>query len=211
MQETWEIWVQSLGQEDPLKEEMATHSSILAWKSQGQRSLVRYNPWSRKSQAWFSMHASTKACNSSQITFGSSYSYRFLQFLATSVTIHLYTQGWKWLLLVLDASSCLSGFSYSDYPVFANPPGYFDRLLFFFHIYILYFLMHIYLKILISEDFAIWFFWFLFLLTLIYSAMLLTVSFCVLWFYTMNSFFLDILSWRILWIPDWNVFTPENT
>ena len=29
MQETW---VQSLGQEEPLKKEMATHSSILAWK-----------------------------------------------------------------------------------------------------------------------------------------------------------------------------------
>ena len=27
-----EIWVQSLGWEDPLEEEMATHSSILAWK-----------------------------------------------------------------------------------------------------------------------------------------------------------------------------------
>ena len=27
----WETWVQSLGQEDPLKEGMATHSSILAW------------------------------------------------------------------------------------------------------------------------------------------------------------------------------------
>ena len=27
-----EIWVQSLGQEDPLEKEMATHSSILAWK-----------------------------------------------------------------------------------------------------------------------------------------------------------------------------------
>ena len=27
-----EMWVQSLGQEDPLKEEMATHSSTLAWK-----------------------------------------------------------------------------------------------------------------------------------------------------------------------------------
>ena len=27
-----EMWVQTLGQEDPLKEEMATHSSILAWK-----------------------------------------------------------------------------------------------------------------------------------------------------------------------------------
>ena len=27
-----EIWVQSLGQEDSLEEEMATHSAILAWK-----------------------------------------------------------------------------------------------------------------------------------------------------------------------------------
>ena len=32
MQETQEIWVWSLGWEDPLEEEMATHSSILAWK-----------------------------------------------------------------------------------------------------------------------------------------------------------------------------------
>ena len=28
----WEIQVRSLGQEDPLEEEMATHSSILAWE-----------------------------------------------------------------------------------------------------------------------------------------------------------------------------------
>ena len=27
-----EAWVQSLGQEDPLEKEMATHSSTLAWK-----------------------------------------------------------------------------------------------------------------------------------------------------------------------------------
>ena len=27
-----ETWVQSLGLENPLEEEMATHSSILAWK-----------------------------------------------------------------------------------------------------------------------------------------------------------------------------------
>ena len=27
-----ETWVQSLGREDPLEEEMATHSSILAWE-----------------------------------------------------------------------------------------------------------------------------------------------------------------------------------
>ena len=28
----WEIWVQSLGQEDLLQKGMATHSNILAWK-----------------------------------------------------------------------------------------------------------------------------------------------------------------------------------
>ena len=27
-----ETWVRSLGQEDPLEEEMASHSSILAWR-----------------------------------------------------------------------------------------------------------------------------------------------------------------------------------
>ena len=32
MQEMQEKWVQFLGQEDPLEKEMATHSSILAWK-----------------------------------------------------------------------------------------------------------------------------------------------------------------------------------
>ena len=28
----WETWVRSLGQEDPLEKEMASHSSILAWR-----------------------------------------------------------------------------------------------------------------------------------------------------------------------------------
>ena len=28
----WETWVPSLGREDPLEKEMATHSSTLAWK-----------------------------------------------------------------------------------------------------------------------------------------------------------------------------------
>ena len=32
MQDTW---VQSLGQEDPLEKEMATHSSVLAWRIPG--------------------------------------------------------------------------------------------------------------------------------------------------------------------------------
>ena len=33
-----ELWVQSLGREDPLEKEMAIHSSILAWEI----------PWTRK-------------------------------------------------------------------------------------------------------------------------------------------------------------------
>ena len=45
MQETW---VRSLGREDPLEKEMATHSSILAWESHGRRSLESYSPWGRK-------------------------------------------------------------------------------------------------------------------------------------------------------------------
>ena len=28
----WKTWVLSLGQEDPLEKEMATHSSVLAWR-----------------------------------------------------------------------------------------------------------------------------------------------------------------------------------
>ena len=49
-QEMQETQVGSLVQEDPLEKEMATHSSILAWKkSHGQRSLTGYSPWGAKS------------------------------------------------------------------------------------------------------------------------------------------------------------------
>ena len=40
-------WIQSLGQEDPLKKKMAAHFSILG-KSDGPRSLVGYSPWNSK-------------------------------------------------------------------------------------------------------------------------------------------------------------------
>ena len=50
----WETWVWSLGREDPLGKEMATHSSILAWRIHGRRSLVGYSPWVAKSQTWLS-------------------------------------------------------------------------------------------------------------------------------------------------------------
>ena len=34
----WETWVRSLGREDPMEEDTATHSSILAWTT----------PWTEK-------------------------------------------------------------------------------------------------------------------------------------------------------------------
>ena len=51
----------SLGREDPLEEEMATHSSIIAWKIlQTERSLLDYSLWGRRVQRdwkdWALMH-----------------------------------------------------------------------------------------------------------------------------------------------------------
>ena len=43
-----ETQVQSLGWEDPLEKEMATHSSILAWRIPWTEELVGYSPWGRK-------------------------------------------------------------------------------------------------------------------------------------------------------------------
>ena len=48
MQEMQEMWVPSLGRQDFLEEEMATHSSILPEKSHGQKSLAGYSRWGRK-------------------------------------------------------------------------------------------------------------------------------------------------------------------
>ena len=45
MQETR---AQSLGQEDPLEKGLAIYSSMLAWETPGQRSLVGYSPWGRR-------------------------------------------------------------------------------------------------------------------------------------------------------------------
>ena len=42
-----EAWVQSLGREDPLEKEMATHFSTLAWKILWMED-VGYSPWGRK-------------------------------------------------------------------------------------------------------------------------------------------------------------------
>ena len=57
MQEIQEMWVRSLGQENPLEEGMATYSSILAWRIP-QRSLAGYSPKGNKESntEWLSMH-----------------------------------------------------------------------------------------------------------------------------------------------------------
>ena len=48
MQEMQEIKVRSLGQEDPLEAGMATHSSILAWRTPWTEEPGGYNPWGHK-------------------------------------------------------------------------------------------------------------------------------------------------------------------
>ena len=49
-----EMWVQSLGQEDPLEKEMATHSSILAWKILWTEESGKLQSVKLQSQTWFS-------------------------------------------------------------------------------------------------------------------------------------------------------------
>ena len=44
----WETWVRSLGQEDPLEKEMASHSSILAWRIPWMEELGGLQSMSRK-------------------------------------------------------------------------------------------------------------------------------------------------------------------
>ena len=54
-----EIQFQSLGWEDPLEKEMATHSIFLPGEFHEQRSLADYSPWGRKESDmtdWLSYH-----------------------------------------------------------------------------------------------------------------------------------------------------------
>ena len=51
----WETQVRTLGWEDPLEKEMATHSSTLAWKIPWTEKLgAGYCPWGHKSRAQLS-------------------------------------------------------------------------------------------------------------------------------------------------------------
>ena len=48
MQKTREMRVRSLGWEDPLETDLATHSSILVWRIPWTEELGRLHPWSLK-------------------------------------------------------------------------------------------------------------------------------------------------------------------
>ena len=50
----WETWVQSLGPEDPLEKEMATHSHILAWRIPWTEELGGLQSMGRKERTWLS-------------------------------------------------------------------------------------------------------------------------------------------------------------
>ena len=55
MQETQKTWVPSLGQEDPLEEGMAIHSSILAWEIPWTEEAGRLESTGSKSQTRLSV------------------------------------------------------------------------------------------------------------------------------------------------------------
>ena len=59
------IWF--LGWEDSLEEDTAIHSSILAWRIPGQRSLVSYSPWGAKSWRRNDLACSTCQENAAQM------------------------------------------------------------------------------------------------------------------------------------------------
>ena len=57
------MWIQSLGQGDPLEKGMATHSSILAWKIPWTESLADYSPWGHNESdmtEWLISHSHTR-------------------------------------------------------------------------------------------------------------------------------------------------------
>ena len=72
MQETW---VQSLGREDPLKKETATHSSILAMENSKNREAwwATYSPWGLKESDMTEQLTHTHTTQRQQGNLGESY------------------------------------------------------------------------------------------------------------------------------------------
>ena len=80
MQEIKEAWVWSLGQEDPLEEEMATHSSILAWKT----------PWTEEPGGRQSLGLQ-RVRHDSDWAHSRTWAYKRIQFEGTASSTDIYT------------------------------------------------------------------------------------------------------------------------
>ena len=63
MQEMQVMRVQSLGQEDPVEEGRATHSSILAWRTPWTEEPGGLSPWGRKEPDTTEVTKCTRICN----------------------------------------------------------------------------------------------------------------------------------------------------
>ena len=61
--------VRSLGWEDPLVKEMATHSGTLAWKIPWPRSLVGYSPWGRRVRHDWARGQALLCCSGSRLQY----------------------------------------------------------------------------------------------------------------------------------------------
>jgi hypothetical protein len=57
------MWVRSLQWKDPLDESTSTHSSVLAWRIHGQRSLVGYGPEGRKEPDMTKVTSHARTCH----------------------------------------------------------------------------------------------------------------------------------------------------
>ena len=63
MQEMQDMWVQPLGQKDPLEEGMATHSSILGGKIPWTEKPNGFGPWSPKDSDVTEVTEHTRHCS----------------------------------------------------------------------------------------------------------------------------------------------------
>ena len=77
-----QIWVQSLGWEDPLEKEMAANSSTLTWRIPWERNLGGYSPWGHKElDIYVSLtHTHTANRNLLNIT-GNSFQYSVMTYM----------------------------------------------------------------------------------------------------------------------------------
>ena len=89
----WETWVRSLGQEDPLEKEMATHSSILAWRI----------PWTEE-PGGCSLWGRKKSDTSERLHFTS----LLLHHYTSTILLSVYKENSKGLLFATDTYSYLS-------------------------------------------------------------------------------------------------------